>query len=162
MKVIGEAAFCGTPIEEISLPELLIEIANGIFGDCAKLKRIKMPSKIKLIDNSTFRSYEALEEIILREGLLGINTTAFEYCSSLKRLHIPSTVKAIGGYAFQYCTALEEINIPGRLTTSLGGLFERCCSLRKIDVEANQIYTSMNNCLVYVSKLYLFRKYYSS
>lgn len=76
---IGESAFRGTAIEQLSLPTTLKAIGISAFENCVNLNRV-----------------------IISEGVENIGKEAFLNCLSLKSLTVPKSVKTIGEYAFGY------------------------------------------------------------
>ena len=86
VKTIGNYAFSGTAIEEITLPSTCETIGANAFDNCKKLKNV-----------------------YLNEGLKVIDFGAFWNCESLQEIRIPSTVESIWGPTFSGCDSLENI-----------------------------------------------------
>ena len=87
------------------------QIDDDQFRGCTKIKRIEVPSTIKVIRQSAFQGCTQLMEVKLSEGLTDIRDSAFRDCTSLKSIEIPSTVKVIGDAAFRDCTQLMEAKL---------------------------------------------------
>ena len=84
---------------------------------------VKLPSTLKIIGASTFKSVKSLTECNLPEGLIFIGQNAF-YGSGLKSVTLPNSLKVIEFNAFWCCDSLEEINIPDGLVIMHDGYFE--------------------------------------
>ena len=72
-----------------SLPESLVSIARGGFGNCTNLALTSLP-----------------------EGLLYIGDYAFQYCTGLTSITFKGTPSTISSSAFMGCTNLTTINAP--------------------------------------------------
>lgn len=117
-----------------------MEIKNGIltsYSGAAKV--LVVPEIVKDIAPGVFKENQYLEEAVLPNGLKTIKEDMFCKCSRLKKVYIPPTVTAIENAAFYSCTSLTEIDIPASVK-SIGcnvgqfdsGVFEKCASLTKI------------------------------
>ena len=70
---IPERAFAGChQLEQVELPDGLLEIGEYAFNKCIALKRIKIPSTLECIREGAFYKCYQLEEVELGEGLLEI------------------------------------------------------------------------------------------
>ncbi len=77
----------GANLEEIMfLNGNLVQIGEGAFRNCTKLKEVVIPDGVKYIERS-----------------------AFENCTSLESVTIPSTLEFLGKDAFAGCTSLKNI-----------------------------------------------------
>lgn len=104
---IGTAAFCGCVIQEIVIPETVVEIGSAAFECCSPLETIKLPSNLKKIEDSTFRS-SGIKEIVIPESVTEIKGTAFDSCDNLETITIPKNVETIGKCVFSH-SKLKEI-----------------------------------------------------
>ena len=68
--------------------------------NCRELKKVILPSTLKVIGNAAFCYCEKLTDIVLPEGLEVIRDDAFGCCVSLKHLELPSSLKFIGPESF--------------------------------------------------------------
>ena len=124
---IGESAFQGTGLEEITLPATK-EIARYAFENCSNLTKVDLP-KVTTIDYSAFEG-TGLKEITL-PATKEIATYAFKNCSNLTKVDLPK-VTTIGESAFE-CTRLKDITLPA--TKEIGeSAFENCSNLTKVDL----------------------------
>lgn len=83
---IATAAFCGSKIKKVEIPEGVTRIKLDAFGNCLEL-----------------------EEVILPETLQAIERGAFYNCPSLREITIPARVTKIGEFQFFECTSLTDI-----------------------------------------------------
>ena len=105
VKEIGEGAFgCqDSKLTEITLSSSLTKIPRSAFSGCKRLKRIIIPTSVKIIEDFAFQDCSNLEEIELQPGLESIGY-AFHNCKRLKSIKIPSTVKSVDMDAFDGCS----------------------------------------------------------
>ena len=156
---IYDGAFASTKIQEIVLPQALDTLGGhyderwwreaspfyndnswyysadeaGVFTNCAYLKNIVIPSKIKKITGGTFTGCSQLTSVSLPEGLQYIGYSAFAGCKALKTIKLPESLLSLES-SFTY-SGLQEIEIPVRIT-NLGSSFKDCTSLHKITLPA--------------------------
>ena len=100
VREIGEQAFEGCPISDLSIPKGVTAIAEKAFFKCFQLQELNLP-----------------------EGLTDIGRQAFSGCSSLKNLALPASLTFIDGRAFSGCSGLNEVVIPDSVTEIGGGAF---------------------------------------
>ena len=166
---IGEGAFayCDS-LENITIPENVIDIGYSAFFRCDKLKEVNIEGKVN-IGKNCFQSCEALEQIIANNGIKSIGDFAFEDCKSLKKIHGTFSTKKIGENAFDGCDSITELDFSEveiidsqafrgmhnleKITLSSNlkeikenNIFAGCENLRTIELENNDIYDERNNC----------------
>lgn len=105
-----------TRIESVFIPDSVTVIGEYAFHGCLALKEIRLPEKLKRIEQYTFRYCTSLESIELPESLTFIGNYAFAGCQGLKEIWIPDSVTNINTNAFNSCTSLENIRISKNLT----------------------------------------------
>ncbi|KAL3756558.1 hypothetical protein ACHAWU_009952 [Discostella pseudostelligera] len=110
------------------------EILKFTFMDCTALKRIDIPSSVKVIGNDAFRGCKQLVHVELNEGLEHIGKNAFRNCISLERIHLPGTLKMIGEKSFSGCVKLTEVTLSEGLRNISNDAFCRCLSLKRITI----------------------------
>ena len=109
---ITYAAFEGSGIEEIYLPDSITTIRDGAFTYCSNLKKIRFSNNLVLIENFAFAYCIGLEEIELPDSLKEIPSGCFTFCSNLKKVKLPRYLETIGSSAFGMNEKLCEIDIP--------------------------------------------------
>lgn len=112
---IGYAAFAGTTMTQLDIPEGVETIEGAAFFDCPKLKQVTLPDTLTRIEGSAFLSCTALESVKLPSGLTTVTETAFTFCPALKELVIPVSVQTIELEAFSACYKLTTIRYEGTL-----------------------------------------------
>lgn len=93
--------------EEITLPEFVTEIDDGVFKQWRKLKKINLEN-IKRIGEEAFME-TGLEEVVA-PSLLEIESFAFNLCKKLTKVVIPA-VKSIKHKTFENCQDLKYIEL---------------------------------------------------
>jgi hypothetical protein len=100
LRYMCDNTFIDCPIEEIELPEGMTEVAGCMCQGCLGLKKVILPSTIKVIRNAAFCQCRNLAEINLPDGLEDIGDDAFACCDSLGSITLPPHLKYIGPEAF--------------------------------------------------------------
>lgn len=151
---IGQQAFdwCDN-LESITLPSTLASIEGMAFGNCSKLKDVRI-SDLATWCNITFDSYWGYEnsnplmkannlylngslisECVIPESVSEIKFAAFAG-ASFKSVSIPSTVTDIGKSAFA-STSIENISIPKSIKTINESTFYDCQRLTDIEIPSS-------------------------
>ncbi len=74
---------------------------------------VKLPSGLRLIDDTAFFNCPYLQTVIMPERLMGIGNYAFEYCYNLRQILLPH-VNFLGNHIFDGCNNLTDIYYLGR------------------------------------------------
>ena len=155
VRTIGEDAFNGCK----SLQQVIFEvnsdskeinfekssqlevIDNCAFIHCTALKKIVIPSSVRIIGEGAFSGCKNLQQVIFaaKSKLTSIGNGAFYTCLNLTEITIPQSVKQIGNDAFHYCSSLRKINFeePSQLEVIEAGTFDSCNSLIDIIIPDN-------------------------
>lgn len=123
LKSLGNGAFryC-LNLEEAVFPDIIawtiskyneFKIGKFAFGNCTRLKKVKLPIGTISIDEEAFCCCDSIEEIEIPEGVQFIGANAFGGCDNLLRLVIPNSVKSIGECALASCEKLASLNYKG-------------------------------------------------
>lgn len=128
---------------------------------CNKIKKIKLPKRLKHIKKSTFEKCSSLEsvEIPPDSSLKSIGERAFFACENLEGLsengiegiNLPNSVKKIGKSAFAFCKKISTVILPPKLSYIEDSTFMKCTSLKTIELlnDANLEYIgedAFNEC----------------
>ena len=149
---IGSAAFKGTQLKSITIPEGVTSIWNDAFNGCQSLTSVKMPQTLKYLGVRAFYNCSKLNNISLRntkscgneafsgcesltvidlEGMASIGQDAFRGCTGLIDIDLKN-VSSLGEYAFRNCTGLKSVNM-GNLSSINGTEFNGCKNITSID-----------------------------
>ena len=123
---MGESGISGS----LNIPEGVIEIEYGAFGNCRNLNgTLSLPSTLKRITGvNTFLNDKFVCELKLPEGLEVIGEQCFMGCSGFYgELKLPSHLKRIYKGAFSGCKNLTgNLVIPQTITAIPAGTFNGC------------------------------------
>lgn len=136
VKIIEGCAFeNATLLEQIELPDGLIQIKDQAFAQCTSLKEIILPNTVTDVGFGIFYKCTSLTRVKLSDSMIKIEANMFTYCSSLKEIVIPESVTEIGDYAFNLCSSLISIYIPENVT-KVGTMVFSACDVLTIRCEA--------------------------
>ena len=118
------------PIEDLEIPDGIIEISANAFLGYEKLKSLKIPSSVRSIETKAFAYCVSLKNVIfdLEGDLEGISDYAFYKCKSLTEINLPSNTFEIVDRAFMECVNLKKVLI-GRDTTYYSNSFPKDCEI---------------------------------
>ena len=98
---IGDGAFYGCPIEEITFPEGLeyigatsTSIGRGAFENCTKLTSVTIPSSVRNMNVRCFYGCTSLVDVTIKEGIENIRKSVFAHCTALEELMFPESTTA--------------------------------------------------------------------
>ena len=155
---IGSAAFKGTSLNSITIPEGVTSIWNDAFNECQSLTSVKMPKTLKYIGVRAFYNCSKLNNISLRytkscgneafsgcesltvidlEGMASIGNSAFYGCASLTDINMKN-VATLGYSAFRGCSGLTSVTIPNSVTSIGDGAFWDCSGLTSVTFNAEK------------------------
>ena len=124
-------------VEEIEIPEGVTFIDYGAFM-CSGLKKITLPSTLKILNSNAFENCYYLEEIAIPEGITDLTRGfTFNNCIRLKKVSLPESLKRIDAFAFAGCESLKEINLPDGLEVIGEGSFNGCAELKEIEIPSS-------------------------
>ncbi len=132
---IAACAFMGNAVlENIVIPEGVVNLGAWAFIGCMKLKTVSIPESVvfKAEQQVVFGYCEELETVKLPSSTTVIPPGLFCECVKLKHIEIPSGVTEIGYRSFQKCESLESIIIPAGVTAVGYDTFDDCPSLKDI------------------------------
>ena len=155
---IGSAAFKGTSLNSITIPEGVTSIWNDAFNECQSLTSVKMPKTLKYIGVRAFYNCSKLNNISLRntkscgneafsgcesltvidlEGMASIGNSAFYGCASLTDINMKN-ITSLGYSAFRGYTGLTSLTIPNSVTSIGEGAFWDCSGLTSVTFNAEK------------------------
>ena len=140
---IGEYAFNGCKMVNITIPETVMMIESFAFNDCSEIQRIVIPNEVYFIDGNPFTGCAKLVNISLdpKHPTLQVTSDGALYskrnkmllcypCSKTERnFSVMSGTITIGKNAFFGCSQLQSINLPSTVTGINDGAFQGCTGL---------------------------------
>ena len=133
LQSIGASAFYGSGIQQIDLPETLLQINNSAFRGCTSLQSIVIPEAVTTLGTYVFRDCYALNSVKLPAGVSSIPSYTFYNCN-LQEVVIPDNVKKIDSYAFYSNDYLTRVQFPEGLSTIGNEAFNGCWSLDSLQM----------------------------
>ena len=106
---IGNYAFEGCDMEEITLPSKLTSIGNYAFAGCSSLETIAIPVSVRSFGVGAFCQCSKLLSIEVKGYVTVIPERFCAECSELATVVIPDQVKTIGNRAFYDCKKMTKI-----------------------------------------------------
>lgn len=126
VETIGRAAFYGSSVTSVTIPDSVTFISDLAFANCSNLTNISIPNSVTSIGSSAFEYCTSLKSITLPSSLRTISQALFFDCSQLTTIQIPDSVSSILAYAFYNCRNLKTIRIPVSVTFIESYAFDGC------------------------------------
>lgn len=130
--IIQNAAFEGSGLTELTVPENVTKIADSAFAQCMSLGKITFSQALQEIEQNAFKNNDALTELVIPEGVVSIGRNAFQDCDLLERVLLSDSVEILGEYAFENCDKLKEVKLGTGLTEIAAYTFHLCPALEQI------------------------------
>lgn len=115
---IGEYAFSGSGLEQVRIPESIVDIDKEAFSGANRLERISLPESMESVPADLFSNCFALEKVSIPDRVKVIEHSAFFGCVSLREVMLPESLEAVERDAFNCCD-METVVLPRNLK-SLG------------------------------------------
>lgn len=86
-------------------------IGSNAFKNCSNVKKIVLPSSVKVIESGAFEGCSALEELVFAPDCTDVKIMggAFKGCVSLRSVTLPKGIAFLGNGAFAGCENLVDI-----------------------------------------------------
>ena len=159
-EVLFESAFTDNIyIEEVILPDGLLEIGYFAFNSCSALGKIIIPDSVNVISSDAlygtayYNNADNWENGVLycgnhfirakeeysgnysiRPGTKTIAPFAFSGCANLTGIEIPDGVVYIGLRAFFNCKSLKSVTVPGSVKIINDSAFKYCTELEAVTI----------------------------
>jgi len=130
-KIINKRAFLDcSALEEIVIPDSVINIDVGAFEGCTNLKSVTFGanSELQTIGDNAFYFCSSLMEIIIPNSVIKIGASAFSN-SGLNSVSLSDNIESIDTRVFENCGSLTRIVIPDNVTNIGTNAFSGCDSL---------------------------------
>lgn len=108
---VGEAAFAGSALKNISIPAAC-ELSAGAFAACRQLTEAQLD--VASIPDGAFSGCALLAKVTASEAT-GIGASAFANCIALRQFIHSDKLREIGASAFAGCTSLASFDFPASL-----------------------------------------------
>ena len=145
VSVIGQSAFSEKKIDEVIVPESVVEIEDYAFLR-SSIVRITLPAALQKVGENPFRECEKLKEIAfsgdnpnfeLLDGVLFSTQPRvlihYSLVSREKSYTVPDGTVSIGPYAFSGCKYLQSVVLPDGLQNIGRAAFHSCKKLKEIN-----------------------------
>ena len=112
-----------SPLDEVIQDYRIRQFA---FDGNTTIKKLTIPSGVKIIGNNAFSNMKALEEITIGEDVTTVGSNAFSEAYNLKVINYNATIITSYGVAFYYCGQSGEgitVNIGKNVTALPNSLF---------------------------------------
>lgn len=140
-KSIRAAAFFGSKVEAVSAPSVEY-IGEKAFGQCKKLRSVRLNSWLKGIGEYAFYLCESLMSIKIDAKVLP--QYLFYECKSLRNVAIGKGVEELGLYSLSYCSALKRVSIPGSVR-KIGQVVFEYTPLEELEFEKDYYWIGKND-----------------
>ena len=129
-------AFAGlTELEEVVLPDTLVNIGLGAFYKCENLKKINL-EKVKFINKDAFSGTKLGDGVEIKfDSIVAIGNYSFEN-TLLKTIKLPATAQSLGVGAFKGNKELLTVEFDAEKIKVGESAFEGCSKVSTIDVNA--------------------------
>jgi len=94
------------------------------------------------IPENAFYEKTKITSIVLPNTITSIGGQAFIRCSGLSNINIPNSVTQIGAMSFALCDELTSVSISASVSSIATNTFYSCGKLTAINVDANNLYYS--------------------
>ena len=116
LRSIGFAAFRGSGLRAVRLPENLETMGANVFESCPDLEEAVWTFSLAEVPAFTF-SYDwcpnRMTSMVLPEGVREIGESAFAAAAGLKELYLPASLRSVNSGAFGSCSALTDVYYAG-------------------------------------------------
>lgn len=145
-QIIGDCVFQNNEmLEDLILPQNLIEIGNYAFQNCKSLKYVDLPTNITTIGKYAFSYNSSLAGINI-PNISQISEGLFMQCESLTSIILPETVTNINDFAFMGCRKLSDIELCENLHSIGKSAFSNCESFSVFHIP-NSVTSVGEDCL---------------
>lgn len=109
---LGTAAFEGTGLTHVTIPDTVQQVDPAVFQNCTKLVSVKLPAGLAEIDQYMFANCISLQYVDMPDSITKINIYAFHNCTSLTSLALPKNLSSLSVGCFDKCINLQYVVVP--------------------------------------------------
>lgn len=96
-------------LEEVVLPNNLVEIGAYAFKNCAQLKTINIPDSVTTIGTCAFMDCASLTSLTLPNNITSVPASLILNCNSIHTVTLGTNVTDVAGNALDGCTGIKNI-----------------------------------------------------
>lgn len=137
LKTIYRQAFFESGLKSITLPDSVEFAETECFRDCYNLEEVTLPAKEFVVSEGMFMNCAALKKVNNADKIVQLEKYAFYGANSLKQIDLSSAAD-IGGNAFE-CSGLTSVKLPKCCKTLCLGAFYKCRNLELADLSESSI-----------------------
>ena len=132
---IGNSAFEGTDLTEVSISDEVVEIGSRAFANCESLVEIDFDNAVVCVSESMFEGCVSLASITSTDGFTEIESAAFKGCEALTNTNfLHDGLISIGNNAFEDCVGLLSVKIPKTVTSISNSAFSGCENVTALEM----------------------------
>ena len=109
-KIYTNSVYGARNVEQVILPQNLLQIEYDAFLNFVNLKEIDIPESVTYIGPCAFENCTSLTEFTFPKNVTSINGSVLNGCRTLETVNVLGDVTFIGYKAFYYCYNLKNIN----------------------------------------------------
>lgn len=123
---IGEDAFFGSSLTDITIPNGVTVIGDRAFSCCDNLTSLILPKSVTYIGDYGISDCLGLTSLVIEGGVTYMGQGAFCWCMELETVVLSEGTTVIGKGAFSTCPALSALIIPDSVTIIEAEAFHNC------------------------------------
>lgn len=117
---IGKGQLSYTKLEEVIFPgEKLENIGEGAFTFSGKIKSLRLPSSVIVIEKQAFYYMASLEQINIPKSVVTLPSSALGDNRKLRRVVFEGPLKNLGSWVFSGCSALTDLTFKSSTPPSI-------------------------------------------
>ena len=133
---------CCLQLEEVVLPEGIIEIGREAFKNCSMLKRLELPSTVEHIGDAVIYK-SGVTEVVSHSIYVGLTDdclidnltrSLIAYMGNDEEVVIPLNVRDIAPYAFAGKKNLKRVVVRENVVRISGDAFADCPNLKEVEI----------------------------
>ena len=120
LESLGAAAFLGTGITSIALPDGITVIPEECFAECDSLSQMTIPESVTTLGASAFFGCDSLNEITLPASLENYGDAALAYCQGMQNIYVEAgnaNFKSVEGVLYSFDGTVLHCYPAGRTTS---------------------------------------------
>lgn len=113
----------GADVEDLVIPEGVVEVGYRAFFECKNLRRVTFPSTLVKIGEQAFDGCKNLEEYIFAKGTNNLRRLDYDALGGgkVRKLDLPDCIESVGGAFLP--AGVEDLHIPANLKDMDYGAF---------------------------------------